>query len=98
MTSTVDAEVEKTSEKRILWDLLELGDTTVRIRVRDNKVQYYIPLEGFGESNVAFDPEARCLAFTLPEPVLDTEVVEVQSNPDLIDVQTEVGWGRLSMF
>lgn len=98
MTASVDAEVGKTSEKKILWDLLELGDTTVRIRVRENKVQYYIPLEQFGESNMEYEPDSRCLVISLPEPILDTEVVEVQSNPEMIDVQTEVGWGRLSMF
>ena len=35
---------------------------------------------------------------TIPAPHLDSELVEVQSNPDAIDAQTDVGWGRLELF
>jgi len=98
MTAEVDVEIGKSSEKRVLWETLKLGDTTVRLRVRDNKVQYVVPLKEFGLDDVEYHPEQKCLVVTVPPPLLDTEMVEVQSNPDNIDAETEVGWGRLEMY
>lgn len=98
MTAEVDVEIGKSSEKRILWESFKLGDTTVRLRVRDNKVQYVVPLKEFDMDDVAYNPEKQCLVIRVPAPRLDTEMVEVQSNPDKMDAETEVGWGRLEMF
>lgn len=98
LTTDVDVEIDKSSEKRVLWESLKLGDTTVRLRVRDNKVQYVVPLDAFDRDDVSFDLESNALLVTLPEPRVDTELVEVQSNPDAMDAQTQVGWGRLEMF
>ncbi|NUM52811.1 MAG: DUF4230 domain-containing protein [Candidatus Hydrogenedentes bacterium] len=98
LTTDVDVEIDKSSEKRVLWESFKLGDTTVRLRVRDNRVQYVIPLQAFDQDDVTFDPEDKSLCVTLPAPRVDPDVVEVQSNPDSIDTQTEVGWGRLQMF
>ncbi|GMV90801.1 MAG: hypothetical protein AMXMBFR82_05790 [Candidatus Hydrogenedentota bacterium] len=98
MTAGVDVEVQKTSEKAILWDYLQLGDTSVRLRAQDNKVQYYIPVAELSRDNFEYDAEAGAVCLHLPEPVLDTDFVDVQSNPDLYQVQTEVGWGRLEMY
>lgn len=98
LTAGVDVEVSKTSEKRILWDYLQLGDTTVRLVVPDNKVQYYIPVAGLSHENFEYDAESGAVCLHLPEPVLDTEFVDVQSDPDLVQVETEVGWGRLDAY
>ncbi len=98
MTANVDVEIMKTSEKRILWDLLQLGDTTVRMRVPGNKVQYYIPVAGLSRDNFEFDPASSTVCLHLPEPVLDREFVDVQTNPDRITIETEVGWGRLQAY
>ncbi len=98
MTADVDVEIGKSSEKRVLWDSLKLGDTTVRLRVRDNKVQYVVPVQEFDKDDVTYRPEANCLMVTIPAPQLDSELVEVQSNPDAMDAETDVGWGRLDMF
>ena len=98
MTADVDVEIGKSSEKKVLWDYLKLGDTTVRLRVRDNKVQYVVPVQEFDKDDVTFRPEANCLLVKVPTPQLDSELVEVQSNPDSMDAETEVGWGRLDMF
>ena len=98
LTAEVDVEIDKSSEMRVLWDAFKLGDTTVRLRVRDNKVQYVVPLKDFGEEDIAFSAETNSLLVTVPAPRLDSELVEVQSNPDAIDAQTDVGWGRLLMY
>lgn len=98
MTAEVDVNIDKTSEKRVLWDALRLGDTTVRLRVRDNKVQYYIPMDQFTQEMLTYQPERNALVATVPTPRLDEEVVEVQSNPDRVEAETEVGWGRLEAY
>lgn len=98
MTAEVDVEIDKSSEKRVLWDALRLGDTTVRLRVRDNKVQYVVPLHDFNSRHVEYSPEVNALLITVPTPQLDTNIVEVQSDPGAMDAQTDVGWGRLKMY
>jgi hypothetical protein len=98
MTTEVNVEVAKTSEKRILWDYLDLGDTTTRLRVRENRVQYYIPIDRLTIDNMEFDPVENCLVLRVPEPILDTELVDVQSDPGKMDVETDVGWARLQSF
>ena len=98
MTAGVDVEVQKTSEKRVLWDYLKLGDTTVRVVVPDNKVQYYIPVAGLSHENFEYDAESGAVCLHLPEPILDTDFVDVQSDPDLLQVETQVGWGRLESY
>jgi len=95
MTAEVDVEINKVSEK-VIWEMLRLGDTTVRLRVRDNKVQYVVPMDGLTPDHVAFNPELNALVVTVPTPRLDETVVEVQSNPDFVEEQTELGWGRWS--
>lgn len=98
LTAGVDVEVQKTSEKAILWDYLQLGDTSVRLRAQDNKVQYYIPVAELSRENFEYDAESGAVCLHLPEPVLDTDFVDVQSDPDRYEVETEVGWGRLELY
>ncbi len=98
LTAEVDVEVVKTSEKRILWDYLELGDTTVSLRVPGNKVQYYIPVADLSRASFEYDSASNALCLHLPEPILDEEFVDVQSNPEVMEVKTEVGWGRLEVY
>jgi hypothetical protein len=98
LTAGVDVEVVKMSEKRILWDYLKLGDTTVRVIVPDNKVQYYIPVAGLSHENFEYDAESGAVCLHLPEPILDTDFVDVQSDPNAVRVETQVGWGRLESY
>ncbi|MFA6244948.1 MAG: DUF4230 domain-containing protein [Candidatus Hydrogenedentales bacterium] len=100
-TQTVTAVVAKTSEKtyaiKFIGDI-KVGDTVTSLRAQGNKVQYFIPLDAIDESDFSYDPEQKCLTVSLPRPVLDKEMVEVQSNPDFIEIQTNVGWGRLGSY
>lgn len=100
-TQTVTAVVEKTSEKKYAIKFLgdiKMGDTVTSLRASGNKVQYYIPLDELDESDFSYDASAKCMTVTLPRPSLDTEMVEVQSNPEFIEIQTNVGWGRLGSY
>ena len=35
------------------------------------------------------------MSIEIPTPVIDEEIVEIQSDPSLIKVRKEIGWGRL---
>jgi hypothetical protein len=94
LTLTSDVQVSKSSELKILWGL-NLGTTSVEVRAADNKVQYYIALEDLDADDMQYIPDRNVLRITLPQPVLDEQLVDVQSDPDKIELQTQVGWARL---
>jgi hypothetical protein len=96
LSATLDVEVVKSSEKKYLG--IDLGTTVVRLKARSNRAQYFVPLRGVSEKNFNYDSEARKLEFTVPPPRLDESVVEVQSDPDRIDVEVKTGWARLREF
>lgn len=98
MTADVHVDIERSSEKRVLWDYLQLGTTSVRVRVPDNRVQYVIPLEHFGEDDVLYDAAAGTLTVRVPSPVIDEQVVDVQSDRTLWLEETAVGWGRFESY
>lgn len=98
LTANVEVDLEKSSEKKVLWDYLNLGTTTTRVRAMDNQVQYYVDLAKFSRSNISFEPEKRTVVVTVPEPVLDEAFVDVQSDPAKIQVQTTTGWARLASY
>jgi hypothetical protein len=98
LTDTIDVEVAKSSEKRVLWGLLNLGTTAVRLKAPGNKVQFYIPLGEIRADDFVYQPAAKKVVVRLPAPVLDRQVVDVQSDPLKIEVETKVGWARLSAY
>lgn len=98
LTETLDIEVVRGSEKALLWGYLNLGTTEVRIKAPGNKVQFYVPLAGLAAEDFCYDAARRKLVVCVPAPVLDADIVEVQSDPGRIDVETKVGWARLSAF
>jgi hypothetical protein len=95
LTATLDARVEKRKETRILWEELYLGTTTVELRALDNRVQYLLPISGLAASDFHYDAPVRVLRVTVPPPVLDEELVDVQSDPAKIIVKVDAGWASL---
>lgn len=83
------------SDKRILWDKLSLGTTEVELRVPGNKVQYVVNTNLLSPNSVRWDKENDQIVVTIPNPVVDEEMVSVQTDPDKIEVRKEIGWGRL---
>jgi hypothetical protein len=96
MTAPIDAEVSKASNTT--WAGINFGTTTVRIRAHDNKVQYYVPLQNLATSNFVYDDIHKKLVVRVPAPVLDREIVDVQSDPAKIDIETSNGWAKLDTF
>lgn len=99
-TREVDVEVVIDRESRVNVDLLgdwfdtqiPLGRTQTRVIVEGNKVQYMIPLTGTDAVRVQVLPEQSVVMLWLPRPQVDTEVVEVNSDPEATSVQVDKDW------
>jgi hypothetical protein len=98
LTPELTVWVTRNKETRWAWDLLYLGTTTVNIMAPGNRAQYYVPLDRIGEKNLAFDSAHKTLTLTLPSPILDSGMVEVQSDPTKIQVRTDVGWASFDSY
>jgi hypothetical protein len=68
---------------------VEVGRTTATIRSSGNVAQYVVPLQK-GEWEVRI--EADEVIVTLPPPIVDRSVVEVQSDPAKIEVAVDRDW------
>ncbi len=97
LTAETDARVSKISEKSTIWGI-DLGQSRVDLWASGNKVQYVLPLAELDERSAYFDADRNVLSVTVPPPALDEQMVEVQSNPEKIRVQTELGWARLDRY
>ena len=93
LSADVTVEVTRTSSK-ILFDRLDFGDTVTTVRTRGNRAQYSVDLNGIKESDFRLSNGGKNLVVTVPEPRVDESIVEVQSDPDQMEVQTKVGWLR----
>lgn len=93
LTAKVSALVETENEvsSEVLGVSIPRGKTKVLVRSPNNRVQYVIPLEALNESNFQFDANLCELTVTLPHPVADRDLVEIDPLPE---VRTDVGWFR----
>lgn len=97
LTADVTAVSESSTDKRIFFDLIDAGRTTVMVRA-PARVQYVVPLDAVSRDDFFYDPETRRLLLTLPNPRLDTAIVEVSTDPSRVEVFREIGWLRLDAF
>jgi hypothetical protein len=93
LSADVTVEVTRTSSK-ILFDRLDFGDTVTTVRTKGNHAQYFVDLNGIKESDFRLSNGDKNLVVTVPEPRVDESIVEVQSDPNQMEVQTKVGWLR----
>jgi hypothetical protein len=93
LSADVTVEVTRTSSK-ILFERLDFGDTVTTVRTKGNRAQYSVDLNGIKKRDFRFSPDGKSLVVTVPEPRVDESIVEVQSDPNQIEVQTKVGWLR----
>ncbi len=98
MVTTLNVTVKKENLKTAGGGGLDLGTTTVTLRANGNRVQYFVPLEGAGINSFEFDPQTKVLTATFPPVRIDKDVVDVQNNPSMIDLRTDVGWARLDRY
>jgi hypothetical protein len=95
LTDTITVEVTRSNERRILWGKLNLGTTETRLRAPDNKVQFFVPLVALNADDFTYDAARKRIVIRVPAPMLDREIVEVQSDPSKLEVETKAGWARL---
>lgn len=97
VVATVPVDVTVSTESvKTLWGMY-LGTSRVDLRARGNRVQFYVPLQDVAEGDVSLDRRRGVLTVRIPRPVVDSEMVFVQSDPALVDVRTQVGWASLDM-
>ena len=92
LSADITVEVTRTSSK-IVWDLFDFGDTVATVRTRGNRAQYFVALDKITEKD--FVVKGGSLRVTVPEPRVDESIVEVQTDPEQMEIKTQVGWGRL---
>ena len=93
MTGEVNLSVKRSHTK--FFSRLNLGTTAVEVLVPKNKIQYIIPTNAISEESFRWNDETGEVSIEIPTPVIDEEIVEIQSDPSLIKVRKEIGWGRL---
>jgi hypothetical protein len=96
LSATLDVEIVKSSEKKYFG--IDLGTTVVRLKARSNRAQYFVQLRNVNAKNFRYDADTRRVEFRVPAPRLDESFVEVQSDPDRIEVEVKTGWARLRDF
>jgi hypothetical protein len=94
-STEINLTIEKSTTKTILWDKLNLGTTVVEMQISGNKVQYILPLDLIAASIFKWDEKTGEVVVSVPMPILDEDIVEVQSNPDKIKIKKDIGWARL---
>src|SRR5687767_9534518 len=86
-TADVAVMITKFSDKKVYG--IDFGTTTVRLRASGNKAQLVIPLNELSEGDFQFDEGENKLTITLPPPRVDETLVEVQTDPNFYEIQTD---------
>lgn len=71
---------------------LPLGRTVTRLRCSGNRVQYVVDISRLPEGAVTWRDGGVIMVVTLPEPTVDQEMVEVQSDPSKYDISVDKDW------
>ncbi len=95
MSAEVAVSDSRSSAKTTLFGYLNLGTTVVDMKVPGNKVQYVVPTDSI---SYHWDETKGEAVIEVAMPYLDETIVEVQSDPKLIEVRTDVGWARLKSY
>jgi len=90
--------IHKISSKDPLWGILPQGTSEVLMLVPDNRVQYVLHLEQITAENFDYDSSSHKLKFHAPAPVLDEEMISMQSDPDKVKIMSSTGWLRMDRF
>jgi type II secretory pathway pseudopilin PulG len=95
---TADVIAKVTQENSTTFAGVDVGSAKVEVSAPAT-VQYYVPLDRIKPDDFYFDASAKTLMLSIDHPLLDTDVVGVESNPDKINVKTEYALTRpLSLF
>ncbi|MEI6236027.1 MAG: DUF4230 domain-containing protein [Planctomycetota bacterium] len=62
------------------------------------RVQYVLNLKNLKLDDMYYDSIGKRMVITIPRPTLDTEMVQIESDPDKIQIRTAMGWSPVSYF
>ena len=96
LTAEIDAVVKRSASTEKLW--IYWGTTTVEMRTKGNKVQFYIPLDDIGTHSFRYDSVHKTLTILTHPPMLDEDFVDVQSDPSKIEMLTSNGWAKFDKW
>lgn len=78
-TRLLDAETEDTVTTS--WFGVKIGQTVTRVRALENRVQYIVDLQDLDPARCVVGNGGRELVFRFPSPIVDADMVDVQSDP-----------------
>ena len=94
-SAKISVKIDTYSRKTAMWDLIDLGTSSVELWAVQNCVQYYIPTKVLTTDMFVWDDRTKTIVIkNLPPPILDEDIVEVQSDPAKILIKTRNGWCR----
>ena len=91
-TKTLDVEINKDEDNRILWDWISVGSAHLKVRFLGNRVQYFVPLEELKDSDFIYDAEKRTIKIICPPVKIDKEMIFIQHDPDKIIKEENGSW------
>lgn len=91
-TQEVDIEVSDEDHPRFFYDYFPKGSATVKMRLKENRVQYYIPLDEIKLDTIEYDPNSRVLTIFAPQTRIDNKTVFVQTDPAKITIEENGSW------
>ena len=71
---------------------IQVGATTATVTAESNTVQYVVPLDRAKPPRISGPDEAGAVTVWLPPPVVDESVVDVQSDPNKIEIALNRDW------
>ncbi|MBI2432384.1 MAG: DUF4230 domain-containing protein [Candidatus Hydrogenedentes bacterium] len=95
LQAEVDVEISKEDSLSMFNDWLYLGTSVTSVRALGNRIQYFVPLADISEEDFMLSETNKRIYVIVPVPRFNEEVVEVQSDPERVQIQTERGWARL---
>ena len=87
-----DITIGKSVENRIFSDYIPAGSAEAKINFKDNKVQFYIPINEIQVSDIIFDAKNEILTVNVPKAKLDKDIIEIQTDPEKVLIETKNSW------
>ena len=91
-TQSLDVEINKDEDNRILWDWISVGSARLKVKFLDNKVQYFVPVNQIQDNHIMYDPERRTIKIICPPVFIDKEMVFIQPDPEKIIREENGSW------
>ena len=92
LTQNVSVELTREADRRVFNDWVPAGSAWLKLKVLDNQVQFYVPLDQIDISRIRFDAATGILQIFAPPVKIDQEMVFVQNDPTRILAEEKGSW------